>query len=270
MSSLFLFILRKCPLTIITGRGYNSVALPIKFHSIKNARQSMSSSIDCGPPIQVPLLCHYRLSCAGFGTIKFPQTRSLAAPSKDVACLYSGRKLFRTGFHATAAAKLRGWDTWSWPTNLRQKQINQHFNLRYVYHIFNERLFHNLLSNVVLRWVEAPTGKLDWLSRTILISDPKRGPYALIEIEKPMSNGPWTLAIIQELLNAVLYEMTQVFYSMYGHNYISFRLLGNRARSAAQSGNRALFRDLVQEVEREANTTLKGLPRLWQLVSPHR
>ena len=268
MSSSFPFYFRKFPSTIIAGWGSGPLIMPFTFQSVKNARQPISSSINCGPRMQVPLLCHHRLSRVGSGTINFRQTRSLAAPNNYLTSLDFKMRQFHTDPHAAKAVKRRGWDTWSSPSSLRRKQINQHFGLGKLYRTLDEELFSGLLGNrVVLRWVEAPSLKLDWLSRTILISDPKRGPRPLIEVMRPLSNGPWTLEIIQERSNAVLYEMTRLHYLMYNRNCISLLQLNTRAMRGGRSGDGALFRRLLRKVEQEANCKLKGLQRRWQLIS---
>ena len=80
---------------------------------------------------------------------------------------------------------------------------------------------------MIFRWSKAPTGKLE--SKTTLISDVERGPCALIEVVKPLTNGPWTLAIIQVFLEATRYKMTEVFYLMYSRNCASFQRANNQA-----------------------------------------
>lgn len=268
MSSSSPFYFRKFPSTIIAGWGSGPLIIPFNFQSVKNARQPISSSINCGPRMQVPLLCHRRLSRVRCGTINFQQIRSLAAPNNYHTPLDLKMRLFHTDPHAAKAVKRRGWDTWSLPRSLRRKQINQHFGLGKLYRILDEELFSGLLGNrVVLRWVEAPSLKLDRLSRTILISDPKRGPRPVIEVMRPLPNGPWTLEIIQERSNALLYEMTQLYYLMNNRNCISLLQLNTRAMRGGRSGDGALFRKLLRKVEQEANCKLKGLPRPWQLIS---
>lgn len=220
--------------------------------SVHAARLLTSSSIACGPSIKALLLCHHRLSCIESRTINIHQTSSPAASSNVLASLDSKTMLYHTNSKATKAASLRSWDTWSPHASLRRKQIKQHFGLGYFSRILDQVLFCGLLSNrVVLRWVKAPKGKL-------------------IEVTKPLANGPWTQAIIQERMNAVLYGMTQAFVLMHRHNCVSFQRLVGRDVSGGQSGYGSMFQKLLQRLEKEANRRLKGLPKSWQLRSPRR
>lgn len=222
-------------------------------------------------PIKVLLLCHQRLSCVRSRTINFHPTRAPATPSNGLTGLYSNTKLYHTGLEATKAIELHKWYTWSGPPNIRRKQINQHFDLGHISRILDKIIFHGLLGNyVVLRWVEAPTKDLDWLCRTTLISDHKRGPCDFIEVMKPVTNGPWTLVIIQECLEAMLLEMTRVFFEMYIRDCVSFQGSNNPVVCGRKSRNGSLFRKLVRGVEQEANRTLKGLSRPWHLRRPYR
>lgn len=239
--------------------------------SIKFARPSPSSSIYCGSSRKALPLYHHRSSCVGSRTISTHQNRTPAASSNVLARLYLETKLHHTDLEATKATELRNWYTWSRRPNLRRKQINQHFDLGRVSRKFDKILFRGLLSKrVVLRWVEAPVKNVDWLSRTTSKSDAKRGPYTLIEVRKPVANGPWTLAIIQESLEAMLFEMTSVFFVMYIHNGIPFQRSHNRAKSRNQSVHGSSFRSLLRRVEKEAKGTIKGLSRQWQLNIPRR
>ena len=263
MLSHFLLRLRKFPSAIIIGRGFRPHVVPrlcSTVQSVRSARQSTSYSIDYGPPINVLLLCHHHLSCVELGATTLHQDRSSAAPSNVLAGLYSKTKPYHTDPKATEAANLRKWDTWSSARNLRPKQINQHFNLEYVYRILDKLLFDGLLGKgVVLRWVETPVGKTDWLSRTTLISDAKRGPCALVEVMKPLANGPWTLEIVQECLEAVLCEMTHMFFLMYSCIGGLSQWSNNRVAIGGEPGRGSSFRKLLRRVEREANRTLKGV-----------
>lgn len=275
MSSPFLFCPRKFPFIVIIGRRFGPYVIPRLFptaQSIKGGRQSTSSSIDRGPPFHVPLLCHHRLSCIGSGTIDFCREKSPAAPSNFLAGLSFQTKPYHTDLKAIGAPKLSRWDTWLSLPNFRRKQTNQNFGLRHLSSILDEKIFEGLLRNcVLLRWVEAPMGKLDWLGRTTLISDAKRGPCTLIEVMKPLPNGPWTHKIMQERLDAVLYELTRVYFLMYIRNCVPYQRSNNRAASGRQPGHGSLFSDLLQKVEQEANRKLRGLPRPWQLRrSPRR
>ncbi len=86
---------------------------------------------------------------------------------------------------------------------------------------------------MLLSWVETSVRKTDWLSRTTLISDAKGEPYALVEVVKPVATGPWTHAVIQECLEAMLFEMAKIYFLMYsncglcheGYSGSSFRKL---------------------------------------------
>ena len=274
MSSPCLFYLRKLPSSKIIGREFGPCMVPRLSYAAKSvhaARLLTSSSIACGPSIKALLLCHHRLSCIESRTINIHQTSSPAASSNVLASLYSKTMLYHTNSKATKAASLRSWDTWSSHASLRRKQIKQHFGLGYFSRILDQVIFCGLLSNrVVLRWLKAPKGKLDWLSRTTLISDAKRGPCYLIEVTKPLANGPWTQEIIQERMNAVLYGMTQAFVLMHRHNCVSYQRLVGRDVSGGQSGYGSMLRKLLRGLEEEANRTLKGLPKLWRLRSPRR
>lgn len=267
MSSPFLFHLRINPSTVIIGRkfGLHVVpALPLVSPSIPSVRQSMSFSKDCGSPIKLTQLCHHPLSCILSRTINFRHARSVAAPSSLRAGVRSNTKRYHTKPRATKASMLSRWGTWSSYRNVRQKQINQYFSLEYVFRMFDGILFRGLLRHCVkLEW-QVPTGKLDYLSRTIF-SDTRRGPCILIEVMEPLTNGPWTVAVLQERLDALLYEMTQVFYLMICRNCAPFQWSSERAASELRSKYGSSFRKHLREVKQEANRSLKGLPRPWNL-----
>lgn len=269
MSSPFLFCLRQFPCNILTRRGFGPHVLLCLFSTsqgIKGARQSTSSSIDCGPQIEGLLLCHHHLSCVGSGTINFRQTRSPAALCNLLASPCSKRRPYHTDPKATKAINIRIWETWSSYPSLRRKQINQHLGLRYISRIFDGIFFRGLLRNrVVLKWAKTPTERLDCLSRTTLILDVIQGPRALIEVMKPVINGPWALAAIQSRLEAILYEMTLVYSLMHSRDCVSFQRSNNRAASGRKSSLGSIARQLIREAEQEANRILKGFPRRWDL-----
>lgn len=260
MSSSYLFCLRKVPSTFTIGRAFGAhVAprLPFTAYNVKGATLATSSSITCGAPIKLLLLSHHQPSYVGSRTINWPQSRSPAASSNILAGPNSKAKLYHTDFKATEAAEFRKWETWLSPRNFRRKQINQHFDLPYVFRIFDGLLFRGRLRNlVVLRWVDAPMGKPEQLSRNTSITDIRRWPCALIELTRSLCNGPWAGATIQERLEAMLYEMTRVYFLMY--------------ISRGQSGHGPLFRKFLRRVEEEANHTLRGFSGLWQMESPRR
>lgn len=136
-----------------------------------------------------------------------------------------------------------------------------------MFRILDNVLFGGLLGDiVVLRWVEALTGEPDRPSKTALILDVKRGPLYLIEVMRPrVANGPWTPAIIQNYFEAMLYEMTTIFFLKYIRTDVPFQRSSSRAPRNGRLGNGSQFRKFLREVEQEANRTLKGLPKRWQL-----
>lgn len=169
------------------------------------------------------------------------------------------------------AARLRKWGTWSSPRGIRRTQINQRFGLRYVFRIFDKILFRGLLDKCVkLKWVETPVEKLDWLSRTSSISDTERGPRACIQIVKSAATGTWTDATLQERLEAMLFEMTQVFFVIFIQSCIPLQRPDYRGASRSHSGDGALFENLLQGVKQEADRTLTGLSRPWQVTNRRR
>ncbi len=254
------FCIRKFTSTIFIGQRFRHHAVPhlcSTAQSVKGTRQSMSFSIGCGPPVKVLLPYRHPLSRMGSEMINFRQSRSPAALSNVSAGLYCRTKLYHI---ATEATNLQRWDIWSSPRNFRRKQIIQYFNLRYISRILNKLLFPGLSGNrMVLRWVETSVRKTDWLSRTTLISDAKGEPYALVEVMKPVADGPWTHAIIQECLEAMLIEMAKIYFLMYSNYGLCHE--GHPGSS---------FRKLLRRVEEEANRILKGFPRPWQLRSPRK
>ncbi len=230
----------------------------------QNFRQSGSFSKEYGAPTKLPLLCYHPVSYVGFGFVNPRQNRFPATPSNVPINIYSSTKLYQTSSKATEASMLRKWDTWL--RNLRPKQINQYFGLRYIFRILDNILFHGLLcTSVVLKWRARLMGQLPRPSRTTLILDAKRGPRALIEVMKPLTNGPWTHTIMQERLNALLNEMKQVFFILHSRNGISFSRSNSRAASGRLSENGSSWRKLLREAEGKANHLLKGLPRPWNL-----
>lgn len=267
MLSPFLFYLRTIPSTVIIGWGFGPhvvPALPLISQSFQSVRQSTSFSKDCGSPIKLAQLRYHSSSCVLSGTINFRQARSVAASSSLLAGVRSNTKRYHTKPRATKASMLSRWGTWSSYRNVRQKQVNQYFSLGYVFRIFDRILFRGLLRHCVkLEW-QAPTGKLDCLSRT-MFSDTRRGPCILIEIMEPLTNGPWTVAVLQERLDALLYEMTQVLFPMICRNCVPFQRSSKRAASGLRSKYGSSFRKLLREVKQEANCSLKGLPKPWNL-----
>ena len=268
MSSQFLFPLRRFSSIAIVGRGFGSHAV---YHAVKGAMQSTSSGINSGLLINVLPLYYHRLPDVGSRTITYDQTRTQAASSNEITDLYLNIELYITNLEAMKAAQLRRWGTWSSLRSIRRSQINQHFGLRYVFRVFDKLLFRGLLDGCVkLEWVETPTENLGWLSRNSMISDAKRGPYVFIQIVKPAATGTWTHATLQERLEAMLFEMTQVFFVIYIQNGIPFQRPGYRAASGRQSGDGILFENLLQGVKQEADRTLIGFSRPWQVRSRHK
>ena len=261
---LSLFCLRKYTFTIFIGQRSLPHVVPhlcSTAQSFKVTRQSTSFSIYCGPPVKVLLPYRHPLSRIGSWIINFRQSRSPAALGNVSAGLYCRTKLYYTGPKATEAANLQRWDIWSSPRNLRRKQIIQYFNLRYISRILDKILLHGLSGNrMVLRWVETSVRKTDWLSRTTLISDAKGEPYVLVEVMKPVANGPWTHAIIQECLEAMLFEMAKMYFLMYSRN----------CGLCDEGHPGSSFRKLLRRVEEEANRILEGFPRPWQLRNPRK
>lgn len=267
MSSPFLFYLRTVPSSVIIGRGFGFhmvPALPLLCQSIQFFRQSTSFSKGCASPIKLTQLCYHPLSCALSGTINFRQARYVAAPSSLLAGVGSNMRRYHTKPRATKASMLSRWGTWSSYRNIRQKQINKYFSLGYVFRMFDGIFFHGLLRQCVkLEW-QTPTGKLDCLSRT-MISDTRRGPCILIEIMEPLTYGPWTFAVLQRRLEDLLYEMTQVFFLMICRDCVPSQRSSKRAASGLRSKYGSSFEKLLREVKQEANRSLKGLPRPWNL-----
>lgn len=260
MSTSYLFCLRKFPTTYTIRRTFGvhvALRLPSTAYSIEGATLATSSSTIRGASIEPLPPSHRRLSCVGARAIDWPQRQSSAAPSNLTAGLHSKAKRYQTDRKATQVAALHDWKTWLSLPNFRRRQINQHFGLWYVFRIVNELLFYDRLDSlVVLRWVDGPIGKLEQLSRTTFITDVKRGPYALIELTRPLRNGPLSEEVIQERLEAMLYEMTGVYSLLF--------------ISRGQSGNGPLCRQFLQRVQDEANHTLSGFSRQWQLKSSRR
>ncbi len=263
----FLFCRQKFPSPALIGQRFGSHVVPsISSTALntQNFRQSGSFSKDCGASTKLPLLCYHRVSYVGFGFVNFRQNRFPATPSNVLIGIYSSTKLYHTSSKAIEAAMLRKWDTWL--RNLRPKQINQYFGLRYIFRIVDNLLFHGLLCTfVVLKWRAPSMGQLPRPSRTTLILDTKRRPRALIEVMKPLTNGPWTHTIMQERLNALLSEMTQVFFMLHTRNGIPFSRSNSRAASGRLSKHGSSWRTLLREAEGKANHLLKGLPRPWNL-----
>ena len=263
MSPPFLFCFRKVSSSIITCRALGPLVVPhldSTAQGVDRARKSTSSSI-----------CHglvYRIPFAKLG-LSFNSPYPLVMSSTKTHFATQETKLYHTDLGAAEAVELRKWGTWSSPRNVRQKQINQHFDLGRISRILGKIIFRGLLGNcLIFRWSKVSRGKLE--SKTTLVSDVERGPCALIEVVKPFINGPWTLGIIQESLEATLYEMTDVFFLMYSRNCAPFQRANNQAWIGGLSRHEFLPRKLWREVGKEATRTLKGFQRPWQLRSPCR
>ena len=248
--------LRRFPFPMIISRGSGPhiiSSLPSASRSVQLFRQFASFSKDCRPPLKLPLPCYHGLSNVGSGIINYCQTRSSAGPSSIVVDMYSKKKLYHTRQKATKARMLRRWDTWLLYRNLRQKQINQYFDLQYVLRIFDGIHFRGLLrDDVVVKWKD-PKEMLGCLSRTSFDEDARRGPFVLIEIMKPPVNGPWTLTIIRERLGALRYEMARIYFQLHRRHCVSFQQSKNRTARGGRSGYGSSFKKFFQEVEQEAN-----------------
>ena len=266
MSLPFFSRLHKFTSTTVVGQGSGSHVIPRLIsatHSVRNLRHSEFSGKEIGPSNKSPLLCRYHLSCVRSGIIAPRQTTSPAAAKNVPVDLNSNGNLYSINSRAGEASMLNRWNTWaSWP-NYRRKLNNQNFSLWCVFHIFDSTLFHGLVpKNVKLRWVDPPIGKPGWLSRTVLKSDAKRGYCLSIEIMKPQTKGTWTNAIMQERLEALLLEMTEVLFFMQSCSCIPFQQSVGRV---ASFGNRSSRRKMLRATEKKANLLLKGLPKPWKM-----
>lgn len=213
-----------------------------------------------------PPLLHSSL-CVGFGTSNVRQIRSSAGPRRRRALMRFNEKLYHTHSKAAKATELRNLARWLSYPNFRRKQINQGFDLGKVFRMLNIIFFDGLLRDrVKLEWKD-PMGKLDYLSKTVLFFDPRRGPCVVIEIVKPLTHGPWTPAMMLERCDALLYGMTWAFSEIYPRNCNLFQQSNNRAARGRRSGYRSPFERLLQEVKKEANRISKGLPRPWNFHS---
>ena len=231
--------------------------------SFRYLRQFASSSKHCRRPVKPPLLCYHPSLCVGFGTRNFRQMRSSAGSRSILAAIYSKKKPYHTHLKAAKATMLRRLARWLSYRNFRPKQIKQYFDLEYVFRMLNTIFFGGLLHDrVELKW-KSPVGKLDYLSRNKPIFDDRRGLRAEIEIVKPLTNGPWTPAMMLERYNALLYGMTWAFFEIYCHNCVLFQQSNNRAARGRRSGYGSPFERFLQEVKQEANRISKGFPRPW-------
>ena len=266
MLSPFSFCRRRLPSTMTISRGIGPHIVPISTSASSSfcfLKQFASFSKDCRRPVKPPLLCNHRSLCVGFGTSTFRQMRSSAGPRSILAGIYSNKKPYHTHPKAAKATMLRNLARWLSYPNFRRKQIKQSFDLGFVSRMLNTIFFGGLLHDrVKLKWKD-PMGKPDYLSRTELTYDDRRGPCAEIEIVKPLTNGPWTPAMVLERYNALLCGMTWTFSEIYGGNCVLFQQSNNRAARGWRSGYGSPFERLLREVEQEANRIPKGLPRPW-------
>ena len=266
MSSPFSFCRRRLPSTMTISRGIGPHLVPISTSaspSFRFLRQFASFSKECRRPVKPPLLCYHRSLCVGFGTSNFRQMRSSAGPRSILTDIYSNKKPYHAHLKAAKATKLRNLARWLSYPNFRRKQIKQSFDLGFVFRMLNTIFFGNLLHDrVKLKWKD-PMGKLDYLSKTTLTFDDRRGPCAEIEIGKPLTNGPWTPAMALARYNALLHSMTWAFSEIYCPNCVLFQQSNNRAARGRRSGYGSPFERLLQEVKQEANRISKELPRPW-------
>ena len=265
MSSPFSFCRRRFPSTVIFSRGIGPHIVPISSAvspSCLLLRQFASFENDCASPIKLSLLCYYRSSYAGSGTINIRQTRSSAGSSGIITDISFNKGLFHAHPRATRATKdseLRRLEVWLLYRNLRQKQINQNFDLQLIFRILDEILFDGLLRHrVIVEWID-PKEMPGRLSKTSLASDARRESCLLIEITKPLTSGPWTLAIIRARLDALVDEMTQIYYELYCRDLDRFQHSKKRAVRGLWSSS---FKKLLREVKKEADPIFERLPRL--------
>ena len=201
------------------------------------------------------MLCYYRLPYAGSGTIKFRQTVSSAGSSGIIAGISFNKELYHAHLKATKASELRRLEVWLLYRNLRQKQKNLYFDLQLIFRILDEILFDGILRHrVIVEWIDSKEMP-DRLSRTRLTSDARRGSCFLIEITKPLTSGPWTLAIIRARLDALVDEMAQINFELYCRDFVCFQHPDKRAV-------RASLKRWVREVKQETDLLFEGLPRL--------
>ena len=171
MSLPFLFHLHTYHSPILIDSAFGSYAVRGLSSTAKGVpyfRQSASSTKERGSSSKLPLLYHHYSSCVTSSIIHFRQTGSQAFPSNLSVGLRPNTKLYHTGAKAQETTMLHRWRIWSLYLYVRRRQIRCYFGLWWVFRIFDGLLFHGLLGNrVVLRWVEAPTEKLDRPSRLL-------------------------------------------------------------------------------------------------------
>ena len=264
MSSPSVFHLRRFPSTIIISRKLGRHKVP-KFSSASQGvlflRQFASFSKDCGPSVKLSPLCYHRSSYVGTGTINLSRSRFSEDPSSILAGMYPKKKLYHTNPNATRARMLSRLDTWLSYRNFRRKQIQQYFDLRYVFRMLDVVYFRGLLQDrITLMW-EPPKGNSDRLSRTTLELDAKRGPCFLIVVVRPLTNGPWTQAIIKDRFEVLLCEVTQIYLLLEPRNCVPFLQLNSRAAKAGQSRHSFSLKTLLRGVKREVDRIFQGFPR---------
>ena len=264
MSPRFSFCRPTLPSTTIISRGFGPHKIPISScapPSFLFLKQFASFSNDYASPIKLPLICYYRSSYAGSGTINFRQTRSSAGSSGTIAGISLNKELCHALFKATKANKAsmrHEVEVWLSYRNLRQKQKNQGFDIQRIFRRLDGVLFDGLLRHrVIVEWID-PKEMPDRLSRTGLTSDARRGPCLLIEVAKPLINGPWTLTNIRARLDALVDEMTQIYYELYCRNSIRVQLSNKGAVRGRRSPS---FKKLLREVKQEADPIFERLPR---------
>ena len=260
MLSPFSFCRRRLPSTMTISRGIRPHIVPSSSSASPSfclLGQFASFSKDCASPVKLPLLCYHSSSYAGSGTINFRQTRFSAGSSSIFAGIYFNKKLYRTHTKATETTKasmLRKLEKWLSYPNLRKKQIKRDFNLPRVFHILDGIFFEGRLRDrVAVEWKDPK--EMDCLSRIGSTSDVRQRPCPLIEVSKPLTSGPWTLAIIRARLDALLYKMIQIYFVLYCRDS---QQLNKRAARRRWSSS---FKKLLREVKQEADRIFEGLPR---------
>ena len=270
MLSQFSFCCQTLPSTIVISRGIGQHIFPScssASPSFQFLRQFVSFNKYYRRPGKPPPLHYQKSLCVGFGTSNFRQMRSSGGRRRRFAGIRSNKRLYRTHFKAAKATMLRRLATWLSYRNFRLKQINQDFDLGLVFRMLDTIFFNGLLHDrVKLRWKDSME-KPEYLSRTTMVFDARRGLCAEIEIVKPLTHDPWTPTMILERYNALLYGMTLALSEIYPYSCNLFQQSNNRAVRGRRSGYGSPFKRLLREVKKEAKRISKGLPRPWKFHS---
>ena len=142
--------------------------------------------------------------------------------------------------------------------NIRSIRLKKDFRLKSFLRLFNLYFFRGLLGNQIdVKWAEVRPNQPTWSGRATLQTDARGHQRVLIRIRRP-SKEFWGETTVQEVLATLLVEMVSAMFLLYACHCLSCLGIGQEMSKAK----------LVTALEEEANRSLTGFTKPWQLKDP--